>query len=112
MTVVFQYGKVLGVLPPAILGAMPWKNRRNEPSVQEACKPTPPKFRGDVSPPKFRGRASKKHCNRVHAKGVVLSARTFKIFCLLSAFYKTLPSKNPSKNLVSTENPSTGAFLD
>ena len=24
---------------------------------------------------------------------------------LLSAFYKTLPSKNPSKNLVFTENP-------
>ena len=26
-------------------------------------------------------------------------------FCFLSAFYKTLPSKNPSKNLVFTENP-------
>ena len=41
--------------------------------------------------------------NRVHAKGVVLCERTS--FCLLSAFYKTLPSKNPSKNLVFTENP-------
>ena len=44
---------------------------------------------------------------RVHAKGVVLCERT--CFCLLSkhllsAFYKTLPSKNPSENLVFTEN--------
>ena len=44
---------------------------------------------------------------RVHAKGVVLCERT--CFCLLSAFYKTLPSKspykNPSKNPVFTEKP-------
>ena len=40
---------------------------------------------------------------RVHAKGVVLCERT--CFCLLSTFYKTLPSKNPSKNLVFTESP-------
>ena len=35
--------------------------------------------------------------NRVHAKGVVLCER--ECFCLLSAFYTTPPSKNPSKNL-------------
>ena len=44
--------------------------------------------------------------DRVHAKGVVLCERT--CFCLLSAFYETLrsknPSKNPSKNLVFTQN--------
>ena len=34
---------------------------------------------------------------RVHAKGVVLCERA--CFCLLSAFYNTPPSKNPSKNL-------------
>ena len=33
---------------------------------------------------------------RVHAKGVVLRERA--CFCLLSAFYNTVPSKNPSKN--------------
>ena len=41
--------------------------------------------------------------SRVHAKGVVLCETT--CFCLLSAFYKTLPSKNPSKNLDFTDNP-------
>ena len=35
--------------------------------------------------------------HRVHAKGVVLCERA--CFCLLSAFYDTPPSKNPSKNL-------------
>ena len=34
---------------------------------------------------------------RVHAKGVVLCERA--CFCLLSAFYNSPPSKNPSKNL-------------
>ena len=39
-----------------------------------------------------------------NAKGVVLCERTcFSCFC--STFYKRLPSKNPSKNLVFTENP-------
>ena len=37
--------------------------------------------------------------DRVHAKGVVLCERT--CFCLLSALYETLPSKN----LVFTEDP-------
>ena len=41
--------------------------------------------------------------DRVHAIGVVLCEKT--CFCLLSAFHKKLPSKNPSKNLVFTENP-------
>ena len=41
--------------------------------------------------------------DRAHAKGVVLCERA--CFCLLSAFYKNPPSKNPSKNLVFTENP-------
>ena len=41
--------------------------------------------------------------NRVHAKGVVFCERT--CFCLLSAFYETLPSENLSKNHVFTENP-------
>ena len=45
---------------------------------------------------------------RVHVKGVVLCERT--CFCvlstfLLSAFYETLPSKNPSKNLGFTRAP-------
>ena len=39
----------------------------------------------------------------MHAKGVVLCERAY--FCLLSAFYKTLPSKNPSKNLCLHQNP-------
>ena len=39
---------------------------------------------------------------KVHAKGVVFCERT--CFCLLSAFYETLPSKNHSKNHVFTEN--------
>ena len=37
---------------------------------------------------------SQRNLSRVHAKGVVLCERT--CFCLLSAFYKMLPSKNPS----------------
>ena len=40
----------------------------------------------------------------MHAKGVVLGERM--CFCLLSTFYKTLPTKNPSKDPVFTENPS------
>ena len=40
---------------------------------------------------------------RVHAKGGVLCETT--CFCLVSTFCKTLPSKNPSKSLVFTENP-------
>ena len=39
----------------------------------------------------------------MHAKGVVLCKRA--CFCLLSAFYKTLPSKNPSKNLCLHQRP-------
>ena len=49
--------------------------------------------------------------SRVHAKGgrtlrkdVFLPSKH--LLRNLSAFYETLPSKNPSKNLVFTENPS------
>ena len=43
----------------------------------------------------------------MHAKGVALCERTCFLPSkhLLSAFYETLLSKNPSKNVVSTENP-------
>ena len=41
--------------------------------------------------------------NGVHAKGVVLCERA--CFCLLSPFYNTPPSKNPSKNLCLYWNP-------
>ena len=40
---------------------------------------------------------------RVHAKGVVLCERA--CFCLLSAFYNTPPSKNPSRNPCPYWNP-------
>ena len=61
------------------------------------------KFRSKSGQKGGRNRVGVSGVCRVHAKGVVLCERT--CFCLLSAFYKTLPSKNPSKNLVFTENP-------